>query len=267
MIEVKEIVIYPIKSIAGISVQKAFAGERGFENDRRWMLIDENNKFITQREHHSLSTIKLEVEEDTIVLHHPENSLGSISLPLNIAGKSKLKVEVWEDEVEVIWPKLDVDIWFSDYLKQRCRLVYLPHESPRRIDPKYVPENMNTNLSDGYPYLLANLASLMDLVQKSGQQLTMQRFRPNIVIDSVNPYEEDNWKKLKGNEVVFQPVKPCGRCVITTIDPQTGEMGKEPLQTLSTYRKTGNKILFGQNMIALKHGWLSIGEILQIADC
>jgi len=92
----------------------------------------------------------------------------------------------------------------------------------------------------------------------------MKRFRPNLVVDSGVPFEEDSWNKIKGGEVVFQPVKPCARCVLTTIDPQTGLAGREPLQTLSTYRKTGNKILFGQNMIALRYGHIRVGESLEV---
>ncbi|MDZ7604880.1 MAG: MOSC domain-containing protein [Cyclobacteriaceae bacterium] len=264
MITLKEIVIYPIKSIAGISVQKAYAGERGFENDRRWMLIDEHNKFITQRQHHTLSIVKLSVMDETIALNHPDSSWGSATVPLKIHGKSMIEVDIWDDQVKVLWPQLDADTWFSDYLKQPCRLVYMTDESIRRVDPDYVAENINTSLSDGYPYLLANTASLNDLIEKSGLDLAMKRFRPNLVVDSGKPYEEDMWKKIKGNEVVFQPVKPCGRCVITTIDPETGVAGKEPLQTLSTYRKSGNKILFGQNMIALAHGWVHVGETLEV---
>jgi len=264
MIELKEIVIYPIKSIAGISVQKAFAGERGFENDRRWMLIDEHDKFITQRQHHCLSTIKLSVEDETIALHHSDKSWGSATVPLKIDGKSTIKVDIWGDEVAVFWPQLEAEAWFSDYLKQPCRLVYMTDESTRRVDPDYVPENINTSLSDGYPYLLANNASLKDLIDKSGMDLAMKRFRPNVVVDSGVPFEEDTWKKIKGNEVVFQPVKPCARCVITTIDPETGVAGKEPLLSLGTYRKSGNKLLFGQNMIALTYGWVHVGEKFEI---
>ncbi len=264
MIELKEIVIYPIKSIAGISVQKAFASERGFENDRRWMLIDENNKFITQRKHHKLALVWLNMSGETMELTHTDTLLGSISIPLKIAGKPELLADIWDDKVQVIWPGLEADTWFSDYLGQKCRLVYLPDESVRRVDPDYVSENVNTSLSDGYPYLLTNRASLSDLEERSGVSLSMTRFRPNLVVDSGVPFEEDSWKKIKGDEVVFQPVKPCGRCVITTIDPQTGVAGQEPLQTLSTYRKPANKVLFGQNMIALRFGHIRVGERLEV---
>jgi uncharacterized protein YcbX len=264
MIELKEIVIYPIKSIAGVSVQEAYAGERGFENDRRWMLIDEHNKFITQRQHHQLALVQLKMSGETIELTHTDASMGSIRIPLKISGNPGLPADIWDNQVNVIWPELEADSWFSDYLGQTCRLVYLPDESVRRVDPDYVSENVNTSLSDGYPYLLANMASLRDIEIRSGVSLSMTRFRPNLVVDSGTAFEEDKWKELRGGEVAFRAVKPCARCVLTTIDPQTGVAGSEPLQTLSTYRKTGNKILFGQNMIALRYGNIRLGESLVV---
>jgi len=126
MIQLKEITIYPIKSIAGVSVQEAFAGERGFENDRRWMLIDENNQFITQRQHHSLALVRLNIRGETIELTHANPSRGSTSVPLYVVGTTGLLADIWDDKVKVIWPGLEADAWFSDYLGQPCRLVYLP---------------------------------------------------------------------------------------------------------------------------------------------
>ena len=184
MIALKEIVIYPIKFIAGISVQKAYAGERGFENDRRWMLIDKQNKFITQRQHHQLALVQLKISGETIELSHAVASLGSTRIPLKISGKPGLFADIWDDQVNVIWPGLEADIWFSDYLGQACRLVYLPDESFRRVDPDYVSENVNTSLSDGYPYLLANRASLRDIEIRAGVSLSMTRFRPNLVVEA-----------------------------------------------------------------------------------
>lgn len=264
MIELKEIVIYPIKSIAGVSVKEAYAGERGFENDRRWMLIDDHNKFVTQRQHHQLALVQLKISGETIELSHADASMGSTRIPLRISGKPGLPADIWDDKVQVIWPGLEADRWFSDYLGQNCRLVYLPDESVRRVDPDYVSENVNTSLSDGSPYLLANRASLRDIELRSGVSLSMTRFRPNLVVDSGIAFEEDKWKELRGGEVAFRAVKPCARCVLTTIDPQTGIAGQEPLKTLSTYRRTGNKILFGQNMIAECYGYIRVGESLEV---
>lgn len=264
MMQLEEIIIYPIKSIAGVSMQQAYAGERGLEYDRRWMLIDSENRFITQRQHHKLALVLLKIVGDIIELSHTERSWGTTRVPLQIEGSPDLVVDIWDDRVKVIWPGLEADRWFSDYLGQPCRLVYLPDESGRRVDPDYVPENVNTSLSDGYPYLLSNKASLRDIEQRSGVSLSMMRFRPNLVVDTGVAFEEDYWKELKVGDTRFNAVKSCARCVLTTIDPETGVAGKEPLQTLSTYRKSGNKILFGQNMIALSYGHIRVGETFEV---
>ncbi len=262
--QLEEIIIYPIKSIAGVSAQEAYAGERGFDNDRRWMLIDSKSRFITQRQHHKLALVQLEIHGETMELTHADLSRGSTIVPLNVVGTARLHADIWDDKVQVIWPGLEADAWFSDYLDQPCRLVYLPDESVRRVDPDYVSDNVNTSLSDGYPYLLTNRASLRDIELRSGVSLSMTRFRPNLVVDSGAAFDEDHWKALKVGEVRFRVVKPCARCVLTTIDPLTGQAGHEPLQTLSTYRKTANKILFGQNMIALRYGHSRVGQTLAI---
>lgn len=125
---------------------------------------------------------------------------------------------------------------------------------------------MITSLSDSYPYLLTNAKSLVDLQEKTRIDIDMKRFRPNLVISSDAAFEEDNWKKLLIGKLIFEIVKPCARCVITTIDPWTGIAGKEPLKTLETYRKQNEKILFGQNMIVESEGVIQVGDKIKILE-
>lgn len=258
--------IYPIKSIAGISLKKSFAGERGLEYDRRWMLIDENKKFITQRKYHEMALINLKLEGDHMILSHSSKDIGEIEIPLKINEGDRIQSAIWSDDVEVIWPNLTADRWFSEVLNTKCRLVYLPDDSKRQIDPDYVAKPMNTSLSDGYPYLLANTKSLDDIREKTGLDLEMKRFRPNLVVNANDAFDEDNWKNLRIGDLVFEVVKPCARCVMTTIDPETGMTGKEPLKTLATYRKKNGKVLFGQNTIIKSEGVIRVGDEIRIVE-
>lgn len=260
----KGIHIYPIKSIAGVSLQKSIAGERGLDYDRRWMLIDVNNQFITQRQHHEMALIDLRIDEDHMIVSHRMKNLGSVQIPLEVHEGEQIQSTVWSDHVKVISPRTMADGWFSEALHTKCRLVYMPNDSDRQIDPKYVSKSMNTSLSDGYPYLLANKTSLLDIGQKAGIDLEMQRFRPNFIVETKTPFEEDSWRRIEIGDSVFKLVKPCARCVMITIDPMTGKAGKEPLKTMSTYRKKDNKILFGQNMIAEKEGLIQVGDSVKL---
>jgi len=258
--------IYPIKSIAGISLKESFAGERGLEYDRRWMLIDENKQFITQRKYHEMALINLKLEGDHMILSHPSKEIGEVKIPTKINEGSRIQSDIWNDNVEVIWPKLVADSWFSEVLNIKCRLVYLPDDSKRQIDPNYIPTPMNTSLSDGYPYLLTNIKSLDDIREKTGIGLEMKRFRPNLVVTTESAFDEDNWKQLKIGDLVFEMVKPCARCVMTTIDPDTGMTGKEPLKTLATYRKQNGKVLFGQNVIVKSEGVIRVGDEIVVIE-
>lgn len=265
-LKLESIYIYPIKSIAGISIEKAVVEERGLQYDRRWMLIDENNQMITLRKFHDMALVRMEIEDEHMVLRQSVEVSGTIKIPLQIHVGKSLEASVWNDQVKLVWPQLTADQWFSDLLKTDCRLVYMPDDSPRQVDPKYVSKSMNTSLSDGYPFLLANTTSLKDVSQKSGIKPEMERFRPNLVVETQEPFEEDAWKSIVIGNISFRLVKPCARCIMVTIDQNTGKAGKEPLKSMSAYRKVNNKILFGQNAIAETYGNISVGEELKILE-
>jgi uncharacterized protein len=266
MITLTQIFIYPIKSITGVTLSKAWPQEMGFEHDRRWMLIDERNRFLSQRELPEMTLINLSIGPQFMVIHHRKKPMQSLQIPI-IPGKGEmLEAEVWGDIVKVIWPQYEADAWFTNALGMECRLVFMPEESTRLVDSDFVQRPVNTSLSDGYPYLLTNMASLQFLSQKAGIPIEMERFRPNIIIDSGEPFAEDRWKKIQIGEAIFEIVKPCARCAIPGIDPETGIRGKEPLRTLNKYRKHGNKTLFGQNMILEKEGVMHTGDSVIILN-
>ncbi|MCW5909652.1 MAG: MOSC domain-containing protein [Cyclobacteriaceae bacterium] len=248
-----EIWIYPVKSFSGIRVKHALVKPKGLEYDRRWMLVDENGKFITQREHPHMALFDLAIQDQQIIISARSNGK-QLTIPLVAPEVNEIqKVVIWDDEVEVVEPDENYSQWFSDQLNLKCRLVFFPEANIRNVDPRYATNNEQVGFADGYPILIIGQSSLNDLNSRMDEPVEMRRFRPNFVFTGGQPYEEDDWKNFSIGSSRFMGVKPCARCVLTTVNPQTGQKGREPLLTLSKYRREGNKILFGQNVIALNH--------------
>jgi uncharacterized protein len=256
-----EIWIYPIKSLPGIRVPSANVQGKGLEYDRRFMLVDENNKFITLREFPNMALFDISMDGSTIRVR-PQNN-GRLST-LFINGKepriNPLKSIIWDDEVEVFEVNPAYSKWFSEALGTNCKLVFFPEENKRRVDEEYVKQEHHVSLADGYPFLVIGLNSLRDLNERIGQELSMKRFRPNLIFEGGLPYEEDDWKNFRIGHVPFAGVKPCGRCAIPTIDPETGMKGIEPTRTLASYRNRNGKVYFGENVIALNDGEIKEGD-------
>lgn len=257
MLTLSGLYCYPLKSAAGIALDKARLEARGLQYDRRWMVIDADNTFVSQRTEARLARIKPHLT-DALQLHAPD--MPAIDVPLD-AGGSSLSVHVWEDTVDAVTVSSEVDAWLSEVLSQPVRLVYLPDDSHRPIDPDYVQAGAHNEVSfaDGYAVLVISEASLEDLNTRLETPLPMNRFRPNIVVRGCAPYEEDDWTTLQAGAGQLNLVKPCGRCVVTTTNQTTLERTPEPLRTLATYRKQGSHVMFGQNAVVLKEGWLERG--------
>ena len=179
-------------------------------------------------------------------------------------AKKKLKVTVWEDICEAIEVSNEHNEWFSDMLHFKCKLVYMPDDAERLVDNRYANNKEVTSFSDGYPILMIGEATLENLNGKLKETLPMNRFRPNMVFSGGHAHIEDEMQKFSINETSFLGVKPCSRCVITTINQQNAEKGKEPLKTLSTYRTKDNKIYFGQNILHQQNGAISVGDTINI---
>ncbi|WP_035669678.1 MOSC domain-containing protein [Flavobacterium sp. 83] len=256
---ISEIYIYPIKSLGGISCQSAKAEEMGFENDRRWMLIDENNQFISQREHPILSQFQPQILEDTIeITYQGKKHTFFINESLN----SPISVPVWDDQSEVFEVNKTTSDWFSECLSFTCKLVKILEVGDRKHKSTALNVTFNVSLADGYPYLLVGSESLDHLNEKLKDKITIARFRPNIVINSSIAHEEDHFGIIKIGNVTFQNVKPCGRCIMVNNDPLKSIVLKEPLKTLSKYRKVDNSVLFGTNLVCVEKGIVSVGDVL-----
>lgn len=262
--QVQDIYVYPVKSIGGIRHEKASALQRGFMFDRRWMLVDEDDKFISQRVEHKLALLQTELQLNTLSIFHKHNRDQRISFTINEPLKNDVKVSVWDDIVVGAHLSNDIDLWFSDYLEKTCKLVFMPENGIRPIDEKYAQNNEHVSFADAFPYLLISQASLDDLNSRLQNPVPMDRFRPNLVVADSEAFEEDSWDKIRIGEVYFKVAKPCVRCILTTVDQQTGSRGTEPLFTLSKYRTLDNKVLFGQNLIALNEGNVSVNDAVEI---
>jgi uncharacterized protein YcbX len=253
-----EIWIYPIKSLGGIRLTSARVFEKGLEHDRRWMLVDEHNQFMTQRICHKMSLLKQSITVSAIAVHFGSQS---IQIPFDHPiMEEPIQTKVWDDAVTVFEISKVYSQWFSDQLGLKCKLVSFPEFGSRPIDAKYKLKDEHVSLADGYPLLIIGQASLDDLNSRLQEPVPMNRFRPNLVFTGGLPYEEESWRNFAVGTNRLVGVKPCARCIVTTIDQATGEKGREPLLTLSKYRKQGEKILFGQNVIPVDYNQIHEGE-------
>jgi uncharacterized protein YcbX len=265
LLSVSQLYIYPIKSLGGIAVNKTRITDRGMQYDRRYMLVDENNGFLTQREYPAMALLRTAIEKDNLLVYHKDFYSDKLILPLipKPTGKNIL-VKIWDDFCEGHYITKEANEWFSAQLGLECRLVYMPESTMRKVDFRYALKDDITSFADGYPILLIGQSSLDDLNSHLEEPLPMNRFRPNIVFKGGEPFEEDMMEHFIINELDFYGVKLCSRCVITTTNQETGVAGKEPLKTLAKYRLINNKILFGQNVLCEGEGFISIGDSIRI---
>ncbi|MBM4171930.1 MAG: MOSC domain-containing protein [Ignavibacteria bacterium] len=263
MLKLTEIKIYPVKSLGGISLTESEVTSRGFKYDRRWLLVDENGKFITQRTYPLMSHINVEIKEKKLVFSNKHTN-ESLSISLKPEYNEQKEVIIWNDKVVAEYVDKNADEWFSEMLKVKCSLVYMPENTNRFVDSKYAHNNEIVSFADAYPFMIIGQESLNDLNNKLEEKIPMDRFRPNLVFCGGEPFDEDKWKSFKIREIRFYPVKPCSRCVVTTIDQNTGIKNVEPLRTLATYRTINNKVMFGQNLLHKGAGIIKVGDFLTI---
>lgn len=255
---VSEIWVYPVKSLGGIQLSYARILPKGIVHDRRWMLIDASHVAMTQRVYPAMALFKLAYQNDQLFISFGEDTIG---LPFSARGE-KLDAVVWNDTVSVQEVSHDHSNWFSEKLGTACRLVFFPEPNYRPVDRAYAVSDKDVvGLADAYPLLIIGQASLDDLNSRLREPLPMNRFRPNIVFIGGEPYEEDDWGHFRIGESRFAGVKPCARCAVPTINQATGtKSGAEPLATLATYRKRGNNVYFGQNLLVLNDHEIATGD-------
>ena len=260
-LKLSEIRIYPVKSLGGVRVTKSRVMEKGLEWDRRFMLVDDENRFISQRTLPVLSLFTVHLDASGIVVTFRGDT---ITIPITINEGSIKSAVIWDDQVNVFPAGSRYDEWFSEHTQADCRLMYFPESNARAVDPNFQIANEHVSLADGFPFLLIGESSLHDLNGRLEEPVPMSRFRPNLVITGADPYEEDRWKEFSIGRSRFMAVKQCSRCITTTVDHSTGTHGKEPLKTLNTYRMQQGKVYFGQNLIALDHFEIMEGDAVTL---
>ncbi len=265
MLILTNLYIYPIKSLGGIAVDSAVVTSRGLQYDRRWMLIDDNNQALTQRQFPQMALLQVALLEEGLTVHHKNNPAVTVSVPYPLTQSAgTVTVQIWDDICEAQLASNAINNWFSKALQINCRLVYMPETTTRMVDKNYAANQEITSFSDGYPLLIIGQSSLDELNTRLTKPLPMNRFRPNIVFTGGEAFKEDAFDEFTINGIQFFGVKLCARCVVTTINQDDAGKGKEPLKTLSTYRMKHSKIYFGQNLLHRGTGVISVGDAIHI---
>jgi uncharacterized protein YcbX len=265
VISVAGLYIYPIKSCRGIAVQAVRLDDLGPQLDRRFMLVDDEATFISQRGEPRLALVNVALHPTALLVS--AKGMRPFKLPLTVPeGAPVFEAQVWKYRGPVIDAGSEAAEWFSEWLGRSCRLVRCPPSRLRQVNPEYSPEEAYVAFADGYPELLLSEASVADLGQRAKQVFPVDRFRPNIVVTGCEPYAEDHWKRIRIGQIELDLVKPSGRCVITTIDQATGEAGTEPLATLAKYRRQDKLVMFGQNCVHRSNGLLRVGDQVEIVS-
>lgn len=263
-----EIFIYPIKSLGGIQLKKVMVQGKGLRLDRRWMLVNYAGEFLSQRFNPEMAFFKVAIQDNLISINIQKDGKIQSSTSFNIETpliNPVMPATIWDDVVRVIEVDTEISQWFSHHLNVPCKLVSFPEEQPRPVEKLYKINNEQVSLADAYPFLIIGQSSLDDLNSRLPLPLPMNRFRPNFVFTGGEAYEEDHWGNLSMGDTRFAAVKKTARCVLTTIDQDTGEKGTEPLRTLSEYRKVNNKIFFGKYLVARNEGEVSVGDSIIVS--
>jgi len=263
--------IYPVKSVRGIDLRQAQVQPWGLAGDRRWLVVDSEGRFVSQREAPELALVVASYPaEDLLALAAPGAPPLTVPAPAEVRGAEMAWVSVWKSKVLAAAAGEQADGWFSRYLGRPVRLVHLDDPTRRQVDPEFGRPDDRVSFADGYPLLLTTTGSLDELgrwlAQDGHPPVPMNRFRPSAVVAGTPPWAEDGWRRVQIGAVRFRVAKPCGRCQITTIDQATAERGRQPLHLLGQRRRIGQQLVFGQNLIPDGTGIISVGEPVVVLE-
>ena len=264
--QITSITVYPIKSLGGVSLHSARLESQGLQYDRRWMLIDpEEKKFLTQRQIPEMALLRIQIGEAYMKISHFTKDIPFLEIPLKPSGGDRFPATVWNDTLPVESCGPGAGYWFSEVLGRPLELVYMPRVEERQVKEKYAPMGSSLSLADRSPYLIIGQSSLEDLNSRLDSAVPMNRFRPNFVFEGGGAYGEDTWKTVKIGENSFHCGGQCGRCKVITIDQDTSIKGEEPFATLATYRRPEKSILFGQMLMLLEGQEIKVGDVVEPA--
>jgi uncharacterized protein YcbX len=254
--------VYPVKSCRGVAVPSSAVEPWGLAGDRRWMVVDEQGGFLTQRKAPRLALVRPELRDDGgVCLRAPD--LPPLAVAAPVEGE-RVRARVWRDDLVVRLAAAEAHAWLVRHLGRPARLVWLDDPRQRPVDRPYGRARESVSFADGFPLLLASAASLDHLNGWLDEPLPMNRFRPNLVVSGSPAWAEDKWRRLRVGPVVLRVAKPCGRCVVTTTDQETLERGPEPLRALAAYRNFGGQLVFGQNLVPETTGTIRVGDPVEV---
>ena len=257
-ITITDLIVYPVKSLAGIRVHSSLVTGTGLAMDRHWMLVDEQGKFISQRSVPALTRFKTFFSNENIGISHEGSE--DIFLPYHLAAGEQATVTIWDDECTALKAGPDINEWFSKILGRECYLVRQMESAPRRL----AEAEGIVSFADSSPVLVVNKSSLEDFNSRLDTGVTETHFRPNVVVDGHVPYAEDTWDVIEAGSARMQAVKTCGRCQVIGINPGTGKPDPSVLKTLASYRNVAGSIKFGLLVRPLVQGVLSVGDTINI---
>lgn len=252
-----ELHVYPLKGARGVSLERAEVLAGGLRHDRRFMLLDAQGAFVTQRGHPKLALVTTAFVPGSgtpggapaaLAIGTPNAGVFEIDLAPS-SPRPRRRVRIWDDDVAAVDVTGPVVTALSDYLGERCSLVYMPDDVVRPVEAPYGAPGDRVGFADAYPVLLAARSSLAELNARLDVPVPMNRFRPNLVVEGGDPYAEDEHPRVQIGALTFRMPKRCSRCSVTVVDQATAAVGKEPLRTLARYRTVLNNVYFAQNLI------------------
>lgn len=258
--------VYPVKSAGGVPQRSWDIDGFGLRYDRRWMVVNADGDFLSQRIHPKLALVRPELRDGTLVLRAPP--LPELAIPTAPDGAESIRVTVWGGETLGTLVSAAADEWFGTLVGHGCRFVFMRDETVRPVRTDYAFDGERTSFTDGFPFLLITEGSLADLNRRLPSPLPMNRFRPNLVVTGAEPFAEDGWRRIRIGPVTFRVAKPCPRCVMTTVDQTLGiPTSTEPLRTLATFRRNAEgQVEFGQNLLHAGTGRIEVGMPVELLD-
>lgn len=253
--------VYPLKAAGAVALREATLDDFGLTGDRRWTVVRNDGRALTQRDSPALATVRVRTAAGILEISAPGLRPLRVRTP---DARARIPLRVWDDACEGAPAGEEADEWFSNLLGKECRLVHMPPGVVRSVNPEYGRPGDRVGYADGFPLLLIGEGSLDDLNSRLRRPIPASRFRANLVVSGAEPFEEDRWETIRIGACSFRVVKPCPRCVVTTIDQETGVRGEEPLRTLADYRKRDGKVLFGQNLIHDGPGRLEVQDVVEV---
>lgn len=259
-LRLRELWIYPVKSVAGVRLRSAEVVERGLAGDRRYMVVSPDGRFLTQREQPALATLRAEPTPRGLSLRAP----GGARIEVDPERGEPREVTVWGDAVAARDLGAGPARLLSEHLGVEARLVYMPGSTRRPADREHAREDDVVSFADGFPFLLTSTASLAALDERLEEPVDMRRFRPNLVVEGAAPFAEDDWARIEIGPITFLGSKPCSRCAIVDVDPDRGVRDGRVLPELNRFRKVDRQVIFGVNLVHDGRGRLEEGMPVRV---